>query len=385
MEDNKEADNSPQTETTIRKSSPGIGRLILRLFLLVVIPIIAVVFGARWYEKTGRYVETENAYVKTNVIAISADIDGRVTEVFVDENQLISKGDLLFKLDPNTYAVAIQMAESKREKVRQDISALQAEYYQILAEIEEKKANAAYKKADVAYHKREARRQRMLIKKSITTRARLDEAESKLDEAEFELLAANQEVLTRKQKIKTVLARLGGDPNRSFDQHPDFIGAEAELSLAKMNLGYTEVRAPVGGIVTRLKLEPGEWVESGEPAFGIIANNRVWIEANLKETQLTHVVEGQKTTVEVDAYPDVIWEAKVASISPATGAEFSVLPPQNASGNWVKVVQRLPVRIEILSTENKPPLRAGMTSTVSIDTKHQRDLWKNIISFFNEL
>ena len=146
---------------------------------------------------------------------------------------------------------------------------MQAEYYQILAEIDEKKVNAAYKKSDVAYHKREARRQRMLIKKSITTRARLDEAESKLDEAEFELLAANQEVMTRKQKIKTVLARLGGDPNRSFEQHPDFISAEAQLSLAKMNLGYTEVRAPVNGIVTRLKLEPGEWVESGEPAFGI--------------------------------------------------------------------------------------------------------------------
>ena len=114
MEDNKEADNSPQTETTITKSSPGIGRLILRVFLLVVIPIIAIVFGAQWYEKTGRYVETENAYVKTNVIAISADIDGRVTEVFVDENQLISKGDLLFKLDPNTYAVAIQMGLKSR-------------------------------------------------------------------------------------------------------------------------------------------------------------------------------------------------------------------------------------------------------------------------------
>ena len=301
MEDNQDVDKSPQTETTITKSSTRMGRLIIRIFLLVVIPVIAVVYGAQWYEKTGRFIETENAYVKTNVIAISADIDGRVTEVFVDENQIISKGDLLFKLDPNTYVVAIQMAESKREKVRQDISALKAEYYQILAEIDEKKVNAAYKKADVAYHKREARRQRMLIKQSITPRARLDEAESKLDEAKFELLAANQEVMTRKQKIKTVLARLGGDPNRSFEQHPDFISAEAQLSLAKMNLGYTEVRAPVNGIVTRLKLEPGEWVESGEPAFGIIANDRIWIEANLKETQLTHVLKGQKTTVEVDA------------------------------------------------------------------------------------
>ena len=134
-----------------------------------------------------------------------------------------------------------------------------------------------------------------------------------------------------------------------------------------------------------MKLEPGEWVESGEPAFGLIAVDRVWIEANLKETQLTHVEENQNVTVELDAYPDQVWQAKVGSISPATGAEFSVLPPQNASGNWVKVVQRLPVRIEIQQKEGQPKLRAGMTATVSIDTLHKRDLWDNIKSGFFDM
>lgn len=384
MEENENAENISQHEPLAVKRS-GLKRLIIRVFLLIVIPLIAIVMGANWYEKTGRFVETENAYVKSNVIAISADIDGRVTDVFVDENQTVGKGTLLFTLDANSYVMAIQIAESQREKVRQDISAMQAEYYQILAEIEEKKANAAYKKANVAYYRREAKRQRMLIKKSITTRAKLDEAESKLDEAEFNLVAAKQEVLTRKQKIKTVLARLGGDPNKSFKEHPEFVNAETQISLARMNLGYTEVRAPIDGVVTRLKLEPGEWVESGEPAFGLIATEKKWIEANLKETQLTHVRVGQETTIEVDAYPGVVWQARVASISPATGAEFSVLPPQNASGNWVKVVQRLPVRIEITSKFDKPPLRAGMTTTVSIDTHYQRDLWNNLKSLVGEM
>ena len=137
--------------------------------------------------------------------------------------------------------------------------------------------------------------------------------------------------------------------------------------------------------MTRLKLEAGEWVESGEPAFGLIAIDRVWIEANLKETQLTHVEVDQNVTVELDAYPNHVWKATVGSISPATGAEFSVLPPQNASGNWVKVVQRLPVRIEIQPEEGQPKLRAGMTATVSIDTLHHRDLWSSIKSGFFEL
>jgi membrane fusion protein (multidrug efflux system) len=260
--------------------------------------------------------------------------------------------------------MAVRMAESQREAVRQNISATRAEYYQIVAEIEEKKAN-------VVYYKREAKRQRKLIKKSITTRARLDEAE-------FNLTAAKQEVATRRQKIRTVLAMLGGDPARRFEEHPNFMMAETELSMAEMNLGYTEVRAPIDGIVTRLKLEPGEWVESGEPAFGLISVNRVWVEANLKETQLTHVRDNQDVTVELDAYPDQVWKAKVASISPATGAEFAVLPPQNASGNWVKVVQRLPVRIALDQKNDQPPLRAGMTATVSIDTHHKRELWASM-------
>jgi len=340
------------------------GRMLLRLILLIVIPVAAIIAGGYWYEATGRYVSTENAYVKSHVIAVSPNIDGRVTNVFVEENQRVKSGDLLFKLDPEPYWMMVRMSDAKRETARQEIESTRAEYHQIIAEIEKAKA-------DVRYYESEASRQRKLANKAITTR-------TKLDEAEFNLTSAKQDVATLRQKIRTVVARLGGDPKRDAELHPDYMAAETEKAMAEMNLGYTEIRAPLDGVVTRLKLEAGEWVEEGEPAFGIIAVDTTWIEANLKETQLTHVREGQDVSVEIDAYPDVVWNAKVASISPATGAEFSVLPPQNASGNWVKVVQRLPVRIAIEYSPDKPPLRAGMTATVTVDTHHKRELWSTV-------
>jgi membrane fusion protein (multidrug efflux system) len=334
------------------------------LILLVAIPAGAIVAGGYWYQATGRYVTTENAYVKAHVIAVSPNIDGRVTDVFVKENQRVAAGDVLFRLDAEPYWMMVRMSEAKRETARQDIESTRAEYHQVVAEIEEAKAN-------VRYYESEAARQRKLASKANTTRTRLDEAE-------FNLTSAKRALATRRQKIGTVLARLGGDPKRGAELHPNFMAAETEKAMAEMNLGYTEIRAPADGIVTRLKLEAGEWVEEGEPAFGLITVDETWIEANLKETQLTYVRTNQDVTVEVDAYPDVVWKARVASISPATGAEFSVLPPQNASGNWVKVVQRLPVRIEIETTPEHPPLRAGMTATVTVDTHHKRELWNTI-------
>ncbi len=339
-------------------------RTLLRAVLLVAVPLGAVLAGGWWYASTGRYVTTENAYVKAHVIAVSPNIDGRVVAVTVEENQRVRAGDPLFALDRESLAMQVRLAEARREAVRRDIEATRAEYHRIVAEIREAEAN-------VAYYEREATRQRKLARKAVTTRARLDEAE-------FNLVAARKGIDTLRQKLRAVLVRLGGDPERPADRHPDYAAADTGISIARMNLGYTEIRAPIDGVVTRLKLEAGEWVKEGQPAFGLIAIDRTWIEANLKETQLTHVREGQAVEVEVDAYPDTVWSARVASISPATGAEFSVLPPQNASGNWVKVVQRLPVRIEIEDAPDRPTLRAGMTATVTIDTRHERQLWSAV-------
>lgn len=343
---------------------PRIGRMIVRLFLLVAVPLAAFYGGAHIYNQTGRYVTTENAYVKNHIIAVSANIDGRVQSVEVRNDQRVKKGDLLFRLDPETHWISLREAEAKRGSVRNEIEAIRAEYSEIEAEISE--ANAR-----VAFAEREAARQRKLAKRGVATAA-------KLDASEHEVQVAKQKVSALRQKIRKVLASLGGDPLRAVELHPDFMQAEAAVELAALNLEYTEIRAADNGVVTRFRTETGEWVEEGKAMFGIIADEKTWVIANLKETQLTHVKIGQVVDVEIDAYPDVLWRGKVTSISPATGAEFSVLPPQNASGNWVKVVQRLPVRVDFDRLDGLPKLRAGMTASIAIDTKRERELMQTV-------
>jgi len=336
------------------------GRMLKRLILLVVIPVIVLASASYIYAITGRYVTTENAYVKAHIIAISTDIDGRVIEVGINNNQAVSRGDVLFRLDPDPHWLALKSAEARMMSVRQEVEATRAEYRQVQAEIDEARET-------VAFFEREAARQRQLNTRGVATAARLDEAE-------FEVASARQRVRALREKVRTVLAELGGDPERAVELHPKFVEAQTARDIAELNLSYTEVRAPTDGIVTQVALEAGEWLEEGEPAFGLIETAHTWIVANLKETQLTHVREGQVVEVGIDAYPDVTWQARVSSIAPATGAEFAVLPPQNASGNWVKVVQRVPVRIDLEMVDGRPPLRAGMTASISIDTERERQL-----------
>ncbi len=345
-------------EGTAREPRPTTG--LRRFLLLIVLPLVAIAAGVYWYAVTGRYVETENAYVKTRIIAISPDIDGRVISVSVDENQVVKAGEVLFRIDPAPYRVALDLGAAKMQAVRNQIEGLRAEYRRIRAEIDQVREK-------VKYYETKLQRQRELSRRGISPQA-------KLDEAEFNLVSARQTIRVLEQEINKVLTGIGGDPNQRAEDNPLFLQVKAERDLARIKLGQTTITAPADGIVTRMNLEPGEWLEEGKSAFGLIATGEVWIEANLKETELTHVVEGQTVRVTVDAYPDSTWRAVVASISPATGAEFTVLPPQNASGNWVKVVQRLPVRIAILPAPGNPPLRAGMTATVEIDTHRERPL-----------
>lgn len=347
-------------ETPARTPRRGRGRRLRRLVLLALVPLLMILAATSWYALTGRYISTENAYVKAHVIAISTDIDGRVTEVLVRNDKRVKAGDLLFRLDPDPYWLQLQITEAKIDTVRNAIDAMRAEFRQTEAEIGEATET-------VRYYEREAERQRALAKTGAGTAA-------KLDEAEFELASARQRVRGLREKVRKVLAELGGDPERSPELHPLFLEALAERNMAELRLGYTEVRAPANGIATQVHLEPGEWLEEGEPAFGLIEIDDTWIVANLKETELTHVREGQLVEVSVDAYPDVTWNARVTSIAPATGSEFAVLPPQNASGNWVKVVQRVPVRIDLEPADGRPTLRAGMTAAISIDTQRERRL-----------
>ena len=336
------------------------GRGFIRLVLLLIVPVVAAIGGVYWYALGGRYITTENAYVKTNMIAIAPNISGRVIDVKVKDNQLVSAGDVLFQIDPQPLQIAINKTEARMLAVRNEIESKRAEYAQIEAEIDEVRERQKFLQ-------RQYERQQQLRKRGVATAVRLDEAENLL-------ATSGQTVRALRQKIRRVVADLGGDPLTPVEQHPDYLEAEAERDQTKLMLSYSAVLAPTTGIVSRMQLQAGEWVENGKPVFSVIESRNHWIEANLKETQLTHVVGGQLVTVEVDAYPGIMWDGLVESISAATGAEFSILPPQNATGNWVKVVQRLPVRIVILPSDDKPPLRAGMTVSVSIDTEREREM-----------
>ncbi len=349
--------DEPQPEAPSRWQQAG-----RRFLLLGVLPAAVLLVGLGWWVSTGRYVSTENAYVKASIVAISADIDGRVVAVDVEDDQTVERGDLLFRIDSDALELDKDRAAARMVSVKHQIEGWRAEYDEVQAEIEEALERSAY-------FRQQADRQRALERQGIASAVRLEEAE-------LELVASGKRVTALEQKRRAVLAKLGGDPEIAPDRHPAYREAVADREKASLLLKKTMIHAPISGVVSRMRLEAGEWVEEGEPVFTIVDQERSWIEANLKETQLTHVTVGQNVDIGIDSYPDVSWRGRVASISAATGAEFALIPPHNASGNWVKVVQRLPVRIEIEPREELPPLRAGMTASIEIDTERETSLSK---------
>jgi membrane fusion protein, multidrug efflux system len=335
-------------------------RPLLRLVLMVVLPLIAAFYGAVWWGQSMRYVTTENAYVKADVIAVSADIDGRIIDIQAKENQRVNGGQVLLRIDPRPFLIAISQAKAELKQVATEIEAKRSQYRSGLRELR------AHEES-VRYLEGEFQRQETLTKRGVGTGARLDEARHELE-------MAKRDEATAAEKNRTLLAELLGNPDIKVEEHPQYQAALAKVDRAKLDLDYTTILAPSDGIVGNIKLQPGEYIQAGDALFSLVQVDHPWIEANLKETQLTEVVIGQNVSFIVDSYPGVECHGGVASIAPATGAEFSLLPPQNASGNWVKVVQRIPVRIAVGGCSEERPLRAGMTVTVSIDTERDRSL-----------
>ena len=338
----------------------GLGRRLARLLLLALGPLLLLAAGGYYYMTSGRYVTTENAYIKMDKIAISADVSGPVSHVGVRENQFVDQGQILFELDSARYLIALARKDAEFEVARSEVEVLRAVYRQKTAELQ-----VAWH--DVVYYKAQFKRTDGLRQRGHATQAEFDKAQR-------DHRVAQQQAEAIKQDMAAVKARLGGDADIPLNRHPMVLEAMAERDSAALDLGRTTIVAPRAGIVSNIALQTGEHVEAGVPVFSIVISDPLWIEANLKETDLTHVRKNQEAKVEVDAYPNDIWRARVVGISPATGAEFSLLPPQNASGNWVKVVQRVPVRLEILGQPEDRPLRAGMSVRVEIDTQRERDL-----------
>jgi len=330
----------------------------LRLPLMLAGPLVVAVGASWWYLTSGRFVSTDDAYVQAARTMVSSDISGRVVEVAVRDNQRIDKGQLLFRIDDRPFRIAVEEAKAQLAAARLQVQAMKATYQQKLAEVKAAQDT-------LAYQQREFERQRQLAATGVAARSTFDQVQNALQ-------MARQKVTSNESDAANMLAQLAGNPDLPVDDHPTVQRAQANLDKAELDMSYTMVRSHEAGIVTKVdQLQVGSYVTASTPVFSMMSN-RIWVEANFKETELTHMRPGQEATVDIDTYPDADCTGKVESMSPGTGLSFSLLPPENATGNWVKVVQRLPVRLSLQCTDPNIALHAGLSATVEVDTHHRR-------------
>jgi membrane fusion protein (multidrug efflux system) len=329
----------------------------LRLPLMLAGPIVVLLAASWWYLTSGRYVSTDDAYVQAARTMVSADISGRVVAVAVHDNERVAKGQLLFQIDDRPYRIAVDEAKAMLAAAKLQVEALKATYHLKLAD-------AKGAQDTLEYQQREYDRQRQLAASGVAARSTFDQVQNALQ-------VARQKVASTQSDVANALAQLGGNADLPPERHPSVQRAQAALDKAELDLSYTLIKAAEPGIVTKVdQLQVGSYVTASTPVFSMVSK-RVWIEANFKETELTNMHPGQTATVEIDTYPGVVFNATVESMSPGTGLTFSLLPPENATGNWVKVVQRLPVRLSLDDPKSRL-LHAGLSATVDVDTQYRR-------------
>ena len=324
--------------------------------------VLAVVVGSGlFWLNGGRYAGTDDAYVQADRLLLATDVSGIVQTIAVHEGDRVETGQVLVQLDPAPFQHALQQAQAQLKQTALNLQAMQADYQRLLRD-------GAAQEAAVQLANATFERQSQLVGTSAALR-------STYDQARFGLQQAQQQLESLRAQARVQLAKLGGDAAAPIEQHPDYLEAAAKVAEAQRQLDHTTMRAPFGGVVTQVSsLQPGQYLAAATPAFALVSVQHPWVDALPKETDLTYVKPGDPATVTVDTYPGVTFKGTVESISPASGSTFSVLPAQNASGNWVKVVQRIPVRIRVDQPEDGPQLRAGMSVVVSIDTGHTRHL-----------
>jgi len=313
----------------------------------------------------GRYVSSDDAYVHAAKLMVSTDVSGLVQDVDVHEGQSVRAGDVLFRLDPQPFAIALANAKAALAQSALDVEGTKAQYRAILGQIGAQQAQVNL--AAITYHRYDT-----LVRQNAI-------APSQLDQARGTLQSAQAMLVSLQQQARQTLAQLNGNPDLPDTQAPAYQKARAAVDEAQRQFDHAVVRAPFDGIVTAVdSLQPGTLVISAMSAFsttsavGLVASKNIWIDANLKETELTYVRNGNPVEITVDTYPGCTWSGKVDAISAGSDSTFSALPAENSSGNWVKVVQRIPVRIKIDGSSCTVPLRAGMSTVISIDTGHRR-------------
>lgn len=333
-----------------------------RFLLMVVLPIVAVIAGFTFYLNGGRYVGTDDAYVGAQKVLVTPDISGKIEKVVVKEGQLVKQGDVLFEIDPVPFRLAVDEAKAQLMQAQSTYDNLRAniKIYGDMLDLAQK---------GVDLKQRDVERKQALVKNSYGSQLDLDNASNAL-------VTSGSIAQYVKQQISTAKTQLLGDTDLPLEKFPPYAQAKSKLENAERNLDHAVVRASMGGIATQVEqIQLGRYVTAGTPVFSIIDVAHPWVDANPKESDLTYVTEGQPVTLEVDAFPNHVFKGKIGSLSPGTGAQFAILPPQNATGNFVKVVQRVPVRIYFDESDKYvKKLKAGMSVYATIDTGHQRSL-----------
>jgi membrane fusion protein (multidrug efflux system) len=342
----------------IAATAPAPKKSLRRPLMFALLPV-ALIVGGYFYVTGGAVMSTDNAYVQADMVGLSTDVAGIVTQVLVHDNQKVAKGDILFKLDPLQFQLALDRAEAQVGNTRNDLVALQSSYRNMQAQVEQAQK-------DVDFNMVNFQRQEQLLANNFTPKATFDAARNTLQ-------GSQQKLASLQQQLAGIAANLNGDPDAPVENHPRYKDAVAARDEAYRQLAHTVVRAPFAGIVTNVpSLQPGQYLAAAATGFNIVSTDRVWVQASPKETELTYVKPGQKATVEVDTYPGQQWTGTVDSISPASASSFSLLPAENTSGNWVKVVQRIPMRVSVTNAPGKPQLRVGMSVELSVATGHER-------------
>jgi membrane fusion protein (multidrug efflux system) len=331
----------------------------IRFGLFALLPIVLLV-GGYWYVTGGQVMSTDDAYVDAEKVGISTDVPGIVQDVDVSDNEYVKAGQLLYRLDPRQYQIALNNAKANLAATALAIDAMKQDYKRMLSDV-------AAGQSQVALDQTNYNRDVMLLRSATVSQAIYDQTQSTLETDKSKLDSL-------RQQAQVQLAKLGGNPEIPVEQAPQYQEAQAKVDEAQRQLDRSVVTAPFSGLVTDVPaIAPGKYLAASTTAFYLVDTDHAWIAANPKETELTYVRPGQPVTITVDSYPGVTWHGQVQSISPVAAQEFSLLPAQNTSGNWVKVVQRVPMRIRVdADGKDKPPLRAGMSAIVDVDTGHAR-------------